>query len=167
MEYTLEEAIDALKRGEVIGVPTDTVYGLSSMRAYSDNIYCVKNRDKEKKLVTMIYESKILNITDKVLLSKMEKVWPGAVTLIFDYDNEMTSFRIPDEPNLLELLRVINEPIYTTSANLSGEEPCLTREQFIATFPHIGLLKETIEIEKSSVPSEIYIYEQDKFERIR
>lgn len=167
MDLTIEQAIIELKAGRVIGVPTDTVYGLSSLIPFGEEIYRVKNRDRSKKLVTMVSNERILNVVDPILLERMNLVWPGAVTLIFDYEGEMRSFRIPDEPNLLELLKSLDEPIYTTSANVSGNEPCLSREEFKQTFPNIGLLNEDVESVKSAIPSEIYIYKEEKFERIR
>lgn len=167
MDITIDEAIKLLENGEVIGVPTDTVYGLSSGIEFGHKIYEVKKRESSKKLVTMISDKEDLSVTDPVLSDKMDQVWPGPVTLIFDYNQEMKSYRIPDEPNLLKLLDKLGKPIYTTSANISGHEPCLTREQFKATFPNIGLLNEDISSVKSTVPSEIYIYKNNKFERIR
>lgn len=167
MDLTIEQAIACLTAGEVIGVPTDTVYGLSSLIPYGSKIYELKHRDHAKKLVTMIADSTEIIVEDKVLKQKMDESWPGAVTLIFNYDNEMRSFRVPDEPNLLMLLKQLKQPIYTTSANISGNEPCLTREQFKAEFPTVGLLNEDIFSDKSTIPSEIYIYKDEKFERIR
>lgn len=164
---TIDEAISKLEAGLVIGVPTDTIYGLSSLVDYGDEIYEVKKRDKSKKLIRMISSIDSLNIQDQVLLDKMNEVWPGKVTLIFEYEGEMTSFRIPDEPNLLALLDKLGKPIYTTSANISGQEPVASRDEFFETFPNLGLLDEDMECEKSSVPSEIYIYKNAKFERIR
>lgn len=164
---TIDEAISKLEAGLVIGVPTDTIYGLSSLVDYGDEIYEVKKRDKSKKLIRMISSIDSLNIQDQVLLDKMNEVWPGKVTLIFEYEGEMTSFRIPDEPNLLALLDKLGKPIYTTSANISGQEPVASRDEFFETFPNLGLLDEDMECEKSSVPSEIYIYKNTKFERIR
>lgn len=164
---TIDEAISKLEAGLVIGVPTDTIYGLSSLVDYGDEIYEVKKRDKSKKLIRMISSIDSLNIQDQVLLDKMNEVWPGKVTLIFEYEGEMTSFRIPDEPNLLALLDKLGKPIYTTSANISGQEPVASREEFFEIFPNLGLLDEDMECEKSSVPSEIYIYKNAKFERIR
>lgn len=164
---TIDEAITRLEAGEVIGVPTDTIYGLSSLIPYGQKIYDIKQRDKSKKLITMISSVDDLNIQDQVLLNKMSEVWPGQVTLIFDYGGEMTSFRIPNEPNLLALLEKLGKPIYTTSANISGKDPVSSREQFHATFPKLGLVDEDIKCEKSSIPSEIYIYKNAKFERIR
>ncbi len=164
---TIEEAIIRLEAGEVIGVPTDTIYGLSSLIPYGEKIYEIKQRDKSKKLITMISSSDDLNITDQVLLKKMNEVWPGAVTLIFEYEGEMTSFRIPNEPNLLALLEKLGKPIYTTSANISGEDPVSSRDEFYSTFPKLGLVDEDMKCVKSSIPSEIYIYKNAKFERIR
>ncbi len=167
MNINTDEAIKSLEAGLVIGVPTDTVYGLSSLTQFGSRIYEVKNRDKAKKLVTMISDVNQIDVTNPILLAKMKEVWPGAVTLIFDYKGEMTSFRIPNEPNLLKLIDTLGQPIYTTSANISGEQPCLNRQQFEQTFPDIGLLNEELTSNRSSVPSEIYVFTNDKFERIR
>ncbi len=167
MDITIDEAIKRLCAGDVIGVPTDTVYGLSSLVEYGEKIYDVKKRESSKKLVTMISNQESLDVTDDILLEKMNEVWPGAVTLIFNHNNEMTSYRIPNEPNLLKLLDKLGKPIFTTSANISGQEPCLTREQFHQTFPNIGLLNEDVISSKSTIPSEIYIYDNNLFERIR
>lgn len=167
MDITLEEAIKRLLNGEVIGVPTDTVYGLSSLRQYGHKIFEVKQRDHSKKLITMINSIDELEISDNTLRSKMQEVWPGKVTLIYEVDGELTSYRIPNEPNLLKLLGELGKPIFTTSANISGFDPCLTREKFKQTFPTIGLLEEKEKSEKSSVPSKIYIYDGNGFERIR
>lgn len=167
MDLTIDEAIKQLNDGNVIGVPTDTVYGLSTLVDFGEKIYEVKNRDDSKKLITMIANTEDLDVNDAVLLSKMDDVWPGAVTLIFKQDGEMRSFRIPNEPNLLHLLKKLQKPIYTTSANISGQEPCKTREEFKRIFPNIGLLKEDVKSVKSEIPSEIYIYENKHFERIR
>ncbi len=167
MDISINQAIELLENGQVIGVPTDTIYGISSLINFGDKIYEVKRRDRTKKLVTMISDVSQINVTDKVLLDKMKEVWPGAVTLIFEYEGEMTSFRIPDEPNLIELIDRLGKPIYTTSANISGEDPCLDRKQFKDVFPNIGLLEEKVEGPRSSVPSEIYVYKKGKFERIR
>ncbi|WOO87960.1 Sua5/YciO/YrdC/YwlC family protein [Mollicutes bacterium LVI A0039] len=167
MDLSIEEAIEKLNNGEVIGVPTDTVYGLSSCLDYGEKIYEAKQRSHGKKLITMLHDYKCLEITNPVLKKRMEEVWPGAVTLIFEYNSEMTSFRIPNEPNLLLLLERLGKPIYTTSANISGEDPCLSREEFKQKFPNIGLLKEDIDSLKSAVPSEIYVFNNNQFERIR
>lgn len=163
----IDQAISKLEAGQVIGVPTDTIYGISSLIPYGEKIYEIKHRDKSKKLITMISSIDQLNITDQVLLKKMNEVWPGAVTLIFEYEEEMRSFRIPNEPNLLALLNKLGKPIYTTSANISGEDPVSSREEFHVTFPKLGLVDEDLKCNKSSIPSEIYIYKNGKFERIR
>lgn len=167
MTINIQQAIEQLQAGKVIGVPTDTVYGLSCLPQFSEQLFRVKNRNRGKKLVTMVYDQVSLQIDDVKLKQKMNEVWPGAVTLIFEYNQQMTGFRIPDEPNLLALLKELDSPLYTTSANISGESPCLTREQFMHVFPNIDLLEESNSIVKTNVASEIYIYKNEIFERIR
>ncbi len=167
MDLSTAAAINALNEGKVIGVPTDTVYGLSSLCEYGSELYNIKKRDKSKKLITMLHSIEQINISDPILLNMMKDVWPGAVTLIFEYEGDMRSFRIPNESNLLKLLKLLKKPIYTTSANISGCDDVITREQFKQVFPNIGLLKEESINKKSTVPSTILIYKNGKFERIR
>lgn len=167
MDITINQAINQLLAGKVIGVPTDTVYGLSCLPDYADEIYRVKKRNQGKKIVTMVYDESFFEIDDPILKSRMGAVWPGPVTLIFQQNESMESYRIPNEPNLLNLLSALQLPIYTTSANISGEEPCLTREQFKREFPDIDLLIEEVPSLKTNIASEILVYKNGEFERIR
>lgn len=154
----LNEAIERLQLGEVIGVPTDTVYGFASLEFSVDKIYKLKGREMNKKIIKMISSKEILKIKDNDLLKLMDEVWPGATTIIFDHNGSMESFRIPNEKNLLKLLSEINVPVYVTSANESGEKPCVTRKEFEKKFPKVPLLEEIVECSKSNTPSKILLY---------
>ena len=167
MKVDQKSAIKILKNGGVIGIPTDTVYGFASLKEYSDKIYEIKKRDKNKKLITMINSIDYFDNLDSFLLESMKLNWPGSTTYIFDYNNEMTSFRIPDEINLLNLLNELGCGILTTSANISGNEPCLTSFEFENTFPDVPLLEESIYTIKSGTPSTILLYNNNVLEKIR
>ncbi len=160
------EAIELLKSGAVIGIPTDTVYGFAALEMYSDKIYQLKGRDKIKKLISMVGLSHEFAVSAEIK-AHMEAVWPGQETIIFEENGELTSYRIPNEPNVIKMLEASGLVIKTTSANVSGEEPSLTKEEFQATFPEVPLLEEVVEIKKSRQPSKIYIYNQGIKKRIR
>lgn len=167
MRLKVNEAIECLNKGEVIGIVTDTVIGFAATGSNCHKIYDIKKRELNKPLIQMInfdYEFKDLNDEIK---SFMDNSWPGKVTIIYPVNGIQTSYRIPKEDTLLELLKEIKVPLFTTSANLSGEEPCLTISEFEQTFPNINILDTIEEVNKTNEPSKIFIYEENNFRRIR
>ncbi|MBL0701693.1 MAG: Sua5/YciO/YrdC/YwlC family protein [Spiroplasma sp.] len=162
-----KEAIELLLAGEIIGIPTDTVYGLACLESYEDKIYKVKKRDANKKLITIIDDISFFKNIDPNIITLMEKLWPGDTTIVFDYQGSSSGFRIADEPNLLSLLYNLKLPIKTTSANVSSLKPCTTKEEFIIKFPNIPLLEEKQIKHKSCKPSKIIVYNNSKIKKIR
>ena len=158
MVIKLNEAIEKLEAGQVVGVPTDTVYGFACLDFAIDKIYELKGRGRDKKIIRMVSKKEMLNVRDQDLLKLMNEVWPGQTTLIFDYEGSMESFRIPKEENLLNLLSEVKKQLYVTSANESGETACLTKEEFEIRFPNVPLLEEVLECSKSNTPSKILLY---------
>lgn len=167
MIVTEKEAIKLLDEGNVIGVATDTVYGLAVNEENIKKLFDIKKRPMEKKIVRMVSSIDYFSKLDEKLKKSMEKNWPGAVTYIFEINGTFESFRIPNEPNLLSLLNKYQKPLYVTSANISGEVECKTKDEFKKKFPTLPLLKEVKEINKSNEPSRIYKYEDGKFIQIR
>lgn len=167
MRLKVNEAIECLNNGEVIGIVTDTVIGFAATKDNSHKIYDIKKRELNKPLIQMVnFDYKFDDLNEEIK-TFMDQNWPGKVTIIYPVDGTQTSYRIPNEDTLLQLLKEMNEPIYTTSANLSGEEPCLTISEFEKVFPSINIL-DTIEVsEKTNEPSKIFIYEKNEFRRIR
>lgn len=166
MICNIREAEILLKKGQVIGVPTDTVYGLASLEEYEYKIYQIKGRNRKKKLITMLSNEEELKVDNK-LRKEFTKNWPGKVTYIFEEFGRLISYRKPNEPNLQRLLSRENIRLKTTSANISGNEPCLTKEEFEETFPSIPLLEEKIKCEKGNQPSKIIVYNRSKKFKIR
>ncbi len=162
-----KKAMELLLAGEVIGIPTDTVYGLACLEAYEDKIYKIKKRDANKKLITIIDDISFFKNIDPKLFALMENLWPGDTTIIFDYYGNSIGFRIPDDPNLLSLLGNLQLPIKTTSANVSNSNPCTTKDEFILNFPNIPLLKEKKIKHKTCKPSKIIVYNNSKIKKIR
>lgn len=166
MRLNVEEAIKVLLDGEVIGIVTDTVLGFAALKESSEKIYEIKGREKNKPLIQMVHPNYIFPQTNPEIKTFMDESWPGNITIIYPIDGIQTSFRIPNEKTLLELFEKINVAVYTTSANVSGEDPCQSIEEFEQKFPNIPILEPQYENERSNIASSIYIYEE-KFRRIR
>jgi len=132
-----KKAADIIKNGGVAVVPTETVYGFAAdafnFEAYK-RIYKIKGRTYKKPLVIMtpdIESVKVLVDIPKKALKIAEKFWPGQLTLIFPTTelgkilsggrNDL-GIRIPNHEFMLKLLKELNSPIWTTSANVSGKK---------------------------------------------
>ncbi len=166
MRCNIKEAIILLNQGYVIGIPTDTVYGFAVKEEYAHKIYDLKGRNRKKKLITMLANSSELNVKNE-LRKEFAMNWPGQVTYIFEENEELKSYRIPSEPNLLGLLKESGMKILTTSANYSGDEPALSAEEFESRFSNIPLLEEKIAYQKGLTPSKIFVCSRKNKIKIR
>ncbi|MFP4186886.1 MAG: L-threonylcarbamoyladenylate synthase [Acholeplasmataceae bacterium] len=125
-----------MKKGDVIIVPTDTVYGLAA-RVYDDEalqrIYRIKGRDQSKKIPVLSFNRHEVSFYARISYhggALMTRFWPGPLTLILHSSkeylertgNETIAIRIPDKPVLLDILKE-NGPLWVTSLNKSGEPP--------------------------------------------
>lgn len=134
MKISLIDAIQAVKAGQVIAVPTDTVYGFVAIPEAASRIYALKQRSEMKPLITFISKKEDLHFLPKEAEPLISAYWPGPLTLVLDGH----SYRIPNHPMVLALLEKTG-PLVSTSANLSGEPPALTikeiESQFGVEFP--------------------------------
>lgn len=124
----IKEVKDALLNSKIVAFPTDTVFGLACL--YGDElayqkIYEAKNRSINKKLPIMVSDYDMLvrycEIDEKTK-KLINKFMPGAITLILkykDYD-ETVAVRMPDDKWIIDLIKIIDKPLYVTSANISG-----------------------------------------------
>lgn len=138
----IEEAIEVLKSGGVILIPTETVYGIAADATNPEaveKIYKIKNRPREKALQLLVpnLESARKYADFSGLSEKAaEKHWPGELTLVLDRVDESISHlstndgtvgvRIPRHPILDELFARIDFPLTATSANISGQPASTT-----------------------------------------
>lgn len=167
MDVDVKNAVKLLKKHQVIGIPTDTVYGLAVLAGSEYKIYQLKSRNRKKPLIKMFSSLKWIPENQNAILKKAKQIWPGDVTLIYPEGKDLISCRIPDEPNLLELLKALDCPILTTSANVSGQKPALTREEFYKMFPKVPLLVEKKNISKKQEASTILVYNRNRYIKIR
>ncbi len=138
----LDRAIEALQAGNLIIVPTDTIYGIAGSSMFSeteDKIFRLKNRPKDKPIPLLISNTKQLEDFGIKCNDNMEailkKFWPGALTVVLKCNNgKEEGFRMPAYPSLLALIDRSGCPLRTTSANLSGEKVITSAQEALTIF---------------------------------
>jgi L-threonylcarbamoyladenylate synthase len=135
---SIERAVEALIDGELIVIPTDTVYGLAASYGQPDaiaRVYQVKRRPPERPIALLVdrYEQVewVATEVSAVALRFMEAFWPGGLTLVLpgrpDVPGIVTAggstvaVRMPDHPVPRSIARALGLPLPTTSANRSGQ----------------------------------------------
>lgn len=125
-----------MNKGELIVMPTDTVYGLAAKlydKEALQKIYEVKGRDQSKQiplLISSIEQIKDIAIYDKHIEKLMRKFWPGALTIVMKTTptfkqktgEDTIAIRMPKHPKALALIHE-NGILRVTSLNKSGEKP--------------------------------------------
>ena len=133
----IREAGEALRRGELVAFPTETVYGLGGNgldAASSAKIYAAKGRPSDNPLILHIAEREELAplVTEIPPAAKVlaDRFWPGPMTLIFRKSAlvpkettgglDTVAVRMPSHPAARALIRAAGVPVAAPSANLSG-----------------------------------------------
>jgi L-threonylcarbamoyladenylate synthase len=136
-------AADQIRAGEVLGMPTDTFYGLAAdpfnLRAV-ERVYEIKSRSRHKPLSLLICDVEQAESLAKPLPQEFyalaKKFWPGPLTIIVKAASRLplkvtantgnVALRVPNAQIPLAVLEAAQIPITATSANLSGENECTT-----------------------------------------
>lgn len=134
---SLEIAKNVLKKGGIVILPTDTVYGFSGLvdssnffQKTDDIINLIKKSPENKPLIQLIAKPEdIKKYTDEKIPENILKKWPGALTIIVKiksnapkYENlSSVAFRCPGDEWLRTLIEECESPIYSTSVNRSGK----------------------------------------------
>jgi len=170
----LIQIISAIKNGNILCLPTDTLYSLSCDATNNNavkKIFQAKGRDFNKPLPIFVHNLKQAKqyafFNDKALLLA-EKFWPGALTLILPLkinsnlskyvygSNKNIAIRIPKHQLLLQILREIQLPLVATSANRSATPNKFTLEEVKTDFKEqINLYVENNEPVQINEPSTI------------
>ncbi len=146
---SLELAKNILENGGLIGMPTETVYGLGAIGFNKDavkKIFNVKGRPNDNPLIAHVhkdYDLKKLAVIDKPYQLKLIKEFmPGPLTLVFYSTGaivkeavcggETIAVRMPSHKGCQSLLRRIDKPIVAPSANLSKHTSPVTAEHVYA-----------------------------------
>ena len=149
---------DRIKAGQVVGMPTDTFYGLAAdplnLRAV-DLIYDVKSRSRHKPLSLLIESVEqaeyLARPLPDIFYEITEKWWPGPLTIIVKASSRLplkvtantgnVALRLPSAKIPVEIIRAAGVPITATSANISGASECTTADGVRAQLGNrIGLI---------------------------
>ena len=146
----LDRAARALASGQIVAVPTDTVYGLAAdpfRTGAVDRIFTLKRRPRDVELPVLVADEhqalSLASAIPPIARRLMRRFWPGALTIILPRDPELTAdlgtddatigVRCPAHPVPRALCEVAG-PLATTSANLHGEVPLTTAADVASTF---------------------------------
>lgn len=143
----ISQALQALKRGQVVAFPTDTVYGIGTL-VHSvegiDRLFAVKGREADKAIPVLLGDpqalSQVAHSLGSIAMRLAERFWPGPLTLVVPRHSSLPAnlsteatigVRMPDHVVALALLRAAG-PLAVTSANLSGGANCATASEVMA-----------------------------------
>lgn len=139
----LKEGAEYIKKGEVIGMPTETVYGLAAdglNEAAVLSLFKIKGRPADNPLILHIASpcdlKDLVKRISKLSIILIEKFWPGPLTIIFDKSDivpnivsaglSTVAVRMPSNTIAQSIIKLSSCPIAAPSANISGK-PSPTR----------------------------------------
>lgn len=148
----LSAAAEIIRRGGLVGVPTETVYGLAGSgldEAAVRQIYEVKGRPEVKPLALMVHDAgemdKYCENVPETAKALAARFWPGPLSIVLKAKISVVpeivraggvtvSLRCPDHPMTLEALRLAGLPFAAPSANPSGQPSPKTAAEVCAYF---------------------------------
>ncbi len=153
-----ETALRLLQRGQLIALPTDTVYGISAHALRPEavmKVFAAKRRPLHKAIPLLLSEvADVCAVAAQIpsaLFMLAEQFWPGPLTLVLhrapNLPNAVTgggdtvAVRVPDRSFPRRLAAGLSAPLATTSANLAGQPNSLTADAVErALGDHLGLI---------------------------
>ncbi len=151
MRISLEEASDLLIQGDVVAVPTETVYGLAASLFHLpaiEKIFVLKGRPAKNPLITHLSEKKqifsFITELPPAFDALTKAFWPGPLTIVVPIlpekvpslvrsDLPTAAFRVPSHPAALHLLKKTG-PLVMPSANISGRPSATLPEHVESDF---------------------------------
>ncbi len=146
-DEALKKSAELLKNGEVVGIPTETVYGLAANALDEEavrKIYLAKGRPSDNPLIVHISSLSELSplvaeIPEKVKIMA-ERFWPGPLTMIMKKSTliptvtsgglDTVAVRMPQSEHARAIIKAAGVPLAAPSANLSGS-PSPTNAKYV------------------------------------
>ena len=148
----IKEAVNKILEGEIVFIPTDTVYGIAAS-PYNNKaikkIFSIKKRSANNSLILLCSNYKMAKkyaIFNKIANNLKKKFWPGPLTLILKKKsglkiskkwlskNNSIGIRIPDHNVPIKIIEKCNFPIFCTSANISSKKSCRNIKDIVKNF---------------------------------
>lgn len=165
-EDAVDIAVKFLRKGELIALPTDTVYGLAADTQNTNAIkklYQVKGRHFNKPIAICINKVEDINlwgVTNSVPSELLNALLPGPVTILLERTNGLNGnlnpgidkigIRIPNSDFIRKIIEKFDSAIALTSANLSNEPSTLYPDEFRPLWPLVGAVFDGGNIEGSN-----------------
>ncbi len=147
----LERAADLLRRGELVAVPTETVYGLAGDATNADavrRIFAAKGRPADHPLIVHLPDIEAMDKWAAEVPETARRLarafWPGPLTLIVRKAERVSGvvtggqltvgLRVPGHPVTLRLLKLLGRAVAAPSANRFGRISPTTADHVIAEF---------------------------------
>ena len=164
-------AVAALKEGQLIILPTETVYGLAADPGAVERIYKAKGRPDDKPIPLLAADTATIENSgcDLGRIGRVlaEKFWPGPLTLVLKTPDGFKGFRVPDYPVTQAVLRLWGRLLAVTSANRSGESAALRAEEAAnALGPCVAYVLDA-GLSPGGVPSTVVKVDGDRIEILR
>jgi L-threonylcarbamoyladenylate synthase len=145
-------AVEALRGGGLVGIPTETVYGIATLPRADllDALLEAKQRPAEKGfqlIVDGLDQVESLVVLSETAHTLAARFWPGALTLalpirpglhvpeLLSGGRSTLGVRLPDHPVPRAIARMLG-PIAVSSANLSGRPAAVDAEELIQSLGH-------------------------------
>lgn len=146
----IEVVCKRVSKGGVIAYPTEAVFGLGCDPNNLDAIeilLSIKKRSPDKGLILIASSfDQLLPFLAPNVEPTLEQLTPAPITWIFPAnentsslltgDHKTLAVRVSAHPLVQSLCTTLNHPLTSTSANLSGEEPCKVTSEIIDQFMH-------------------------------
>lgn len=144
-EESLNKATSLLKSGEIIGMPTETVYGLAGDGTNPEavvKIYSAKGRPSDNPLIAHVHKdfdlNKLVYVDYPYVYDLIKAYMPGPLTLVMRSKNvvckeavgggDTLAVRMPLHKGCQELLKRVDIPVVAPSANISKHTSPVTAE---------------------------------------
>ena len=152
----IRRAVEALLAGEVIGYPTDTVYGLGcdiSSKKAIDRLYQIKGMERSHPLAFIcpdLSEIARYAIVDNQVYRVLRHFLPGPYCFILEATREVPrilqtkrktiGIRVPKHEVTCAMVRELGRPIISTTAQRAGAEPHVDPAEIDEDFKGLGLV---------------------------
>ena len=150
-EDPIEAAVEALERGEVVALPTETVYGLAADASNPDAIerlFELKGRPTSVPLPLAVAAVEWVphwaSVDDPRLERLARRWWPGPLTVVLPARDQVSrvltggrttiAVRVPDQEQARAVIARFGRAVALTSANAHGEPEARSAEEVAATF---------------------------------
>ena len=147
----VDVVVSALRRGALVILPTDTVYGVAAdpgmpgtphapgtpgSPGAEERLFQVKCRPDNKPIALLAADARQVEAARAELgvigRALADRYWPGALTMVLKTGATWEGFRVPNHPVTLAILKAMGGVLRVTSANLSGKAPALTAAAAVA-----------------------------------